>query len=195
MKSSPAWLEERYGGKRGFLRYLASRTLATLGAHRALEQVDFSKVTRLVFVCKGNVCRSPFAEYLACSLGISASSAGLEAEPGRPAYPRAVEVATRRGIDLRRHRSRRLDELRLEQTDLVVAFEAEHAARLRQFFGTPTSPQLTVIGLFASSPYGYLHDPYGLSETYFETCFSRIEDALRGLCVRFDDTSRTATAA
>jgi protein-tyrosine phosphatase len=195
MTFSPAWLNDTYGGQRAFLRYLASRARATFVGHRDLERVDFSKVTRLVFVCKGNICRSPFAEYLARSFGISATSAGLEAQPGHPAYPRALEVASRRGVDLGQHRSRRFDEMNIRKTDLVVAFEADHEVRLRQGCGPGSEFQLTLIGLFASAQYGYLHDPYGLSERYFETCFSRIEDALRGLRARLDDVSRITGSA
>jgi protein-tyrosine phosphatase len=185
---SPGWLADGYGGKRAFVKYLASRAEATLGRHAALRGVDLADVNRLVFVCKGNICRSPFAEERARAWGIRAGSAGLDADPGRPAAPRAVEAARRRGIDLAAHRSRTLDEVDLRPTDLVVAFEPDHALRLRAML--PADRRLTLLGLYASRPCAYLHDPYGLSERYFDSCFGRIQDALRDLQARLSAAAR-----
>jgi protein-tyrosine phosphatase len=182
MSPSLNWLADGYGGKRAFLRYLASRAEAALGRHAALSETALSRVERLIFVCKGNICRSPFAEHAARATGIRASSAGLDADPGHPAAPRAVEAARKRGIELRAHRSRSLLELAVGPADLLVVFEPEHALRLRGLL--PSQSQLTLLGVYARVPCAYLHDPYGLSERYFDNCFGRIEDALQGLRAR-----------
>lgn len=180
MMLSHTWMADGYGGKRAYLRYLASRAEAVLGMYNALFPADFSRVRRLFFVCKGNRCRSPFAEYLARGrFRIAASSAGLDADPGHPADRRALEIAWRRGVDLAPHRSRLFIPAEALGDDLVIAFEPDHALYVRDF--VPRVTQVTLLGLFGSRPCAYLHDPYGLSERYFESCFARIEDALHGL--------------
>jgi protein-tyrosine phosphatase len=192
MSASLAWLADGYGGKRAFLRYLAARAEAALGRHAALPDTVLSRAERLVFVCKGNICRSPFAEQLARAAGVRAGSAGLDADPGRPAAPRAVEAARKRGVELSAHRSRALQDIQLGPADIVVAFEPEHAARLRGMLRPHAA--LTLLGLYASVPCAYLHDPYGLSERYFDNCFGRIEDALRGLQARLSAASKAESA-
>jgi protein-tyrosine phosphatase len=175
------WVGGAFGGKRAFLRYLGFRAEAAFGGYRDLRCPDFSQVRRLVFVCKGNICRSPFAEYAARAAAIPAVSAGLAADAGKPADAAAVKAAARRGIDLQPHRSRHLESVELGAGDLVLAFEPLHAAQLRQLLPAPGPVQLALIGLFASPPCPYLHDPYGLSDEYFERCFRRIDDALEGI--------------
>lgn len=175
------WLGGAYGGKRAFLRYLGFRAEAAFGGYRDLRCPDFSRARRLVFVCAGNICRSPFAEYAARAAGLLAVSAGLEADAGKPADPAAVKAAARRGIDLQPHRSQRFDSVELGAGDLVLAFEPRHALWLRQALPGRVAAQLALVGLFGSSPCPYLHDPYGLSDEYFERCFGRIDDAVRGL--------------
>lgn len=183
MMLSGTWIADGYGGKRAFFRYLASRAEAALGTHDAFFRADLSKVNRLLFVCKGNLCRSPFAEHLARErFGLAAASAGLDAAPGHPADRRALEVARRCGIHLASHRSRLFAPADVLGEDLVVAFEPAHAQYLRDFL--PSAAQVTLLGLFASRPCAYLHDPYGLSERYFERCFARIENGLQGLQAR-----------
>ena len=178
VRTMARWLVTGYGGKRAFLRHVAFRAEAAIGRYDALTNIDFPRVERLVFVCKGNLCRSPFAEYSARREGFSAISAGLDAAEAQPADPAAVNAARRRGIDLEGHRSRRFDPELLQPSDLVIAFEPAQAAHLgRSRLGSATW-QVGLLGLFASTPFPYLHDPYGLSAEYFDRCFSRIEDAL-----------------
>lgn len=176
--NASGWLADGYGGKRAFLRYLASRAETALGRHAAWL-ADLSGVSRLVFVCKGNICRSPFAEHAARARGLRATSAGLDADSGRPAERRAIEAASARGIDLAQHRSRAVKELSLQDADLLLAFEPDHAMQLRALTGD--GARIALLGLYAAAPCPYLHDPYGLSVRYFDNCFERIEDGLRGL--------------
>jgi len=182
MSVSLTWLADGYGGKRAFVRHLAARFEVALGRHRQFIGKDIRDPSRLFFVCKGNICRSPFAEQLARGLGIDACSAGLEADAGRRADARAIVVAQRHGVDLAQHRSRRLHALDVKEGDVVVAFEPEHAWKLRSHL--PRGTPIVLLGMFGRLPCAYLHDPYGLSEGYFDACFARIGEALRALQAR-----------
>ena len=90
----------------------------------------------LVFLCTGNICRSPMAEVLMVREAamrpepVIVSSAGFVTE-NRAAEPHAVTVMGERGLDLTRHRSRLVDPEMLE-ADLVVGMTREH---VRDAFG------------------------------------------------------------
>ena len=82
----------------------------------------------LLFVCFGNIIRSPMCEALAkrelAKLGstvISVSSAGLHATSGKEAHPWAVNAASEMGLDLSSHRARLLDRKMVEQADAIFA--------------------------------------------------------------------------
>ena len=83
---------------------------------------------KILFVCDGNICRSPLAaEYLrhrAVREGLShllVDSAGVLGIEGAPAAPLSIEVASNAGLDLTRHRSRGVTIADMRTVDLVVA--------------------------------------------------------------------------
>lgn len=169
-----------YGGKRAYLFHLRSRALAAAGFYWRFGGADLDPVGRLIFVCKGNICRSPYARAYASTLGLDADSAGLAATPGTPANEVAASVARSRGISLESHRSKLLTGLALNDSDLVVVFEPAHARAVRQALADRPI-RVRLLGLFMTPPYPYLHDPYGLTERYFAACFSRVEKGITNL--------------
>ncbi|MDX1576835.1 MAG: hypothetical protein R3266_00050 [Gemmatimonadota bacterium] len=89
---------------------------------RSLERID-----SLLFLCHGNICRSPYAE-VACRRRVgdhvTVRSAGFLEEDRRPPEE-ALRAAGERGIDLSDHRSRRLDRELLATSGLVVVMDPE----------------------------------------------------------------------
>ena len=87
---------------------------------------------RVLLLCTANVCRSPTAEYLARDqLGSSDwifRSAGF-LESGRASSSELIRVLDERGIDLRRHRSYKVDLASLQAADLVITMEGSHVQR------------------------------------------------------------------
>ena len=177
----------RHGRRQAWLRSCFYRMAAEFGAYRSLEAVEWPRVSRLIFVCSGNICRSAYAEARACAMGVSSSSCGLDATRGTPADPSAVRVAARRGVDLSAHASREVSDLTLSAADLLVAHEPQQISRLRRIAAVAGSgAQLTLIGLWTAEANPYVADPYGLCQAYFESCFSTIDVALRKLAERLD---------
>ena len=83
---------------------------------------------RVMFVCTGNICRSPMGElllsrYLA-DTSIEVSSAGTKGLPGHPIDPSSATLMSSVGIDSSAFRSRRLTRDMANATNLILCFEA-----------------------------------------------------------------------
>ena len=91
----------------------------------------------MLFVCTGNLCRSPMAEVLlrhdveARRLAdVEVASSGTWAIDGSPATSEAIRAMEGLGIDLRDHRSRHVSRADLERADLVVAMTSVHVREI-----------------------------------------------------------------
>jgi protein-tyrosine phosphatase len=155
------------------------------GGYRRYRHIDWSRVHRLIFVCKGNVCRSPYAEAAAIRLGIPAVSCGVHAAADGVANPTAIEVARSRGLSLDAHCPRPITEFPLSPSDLVLAMEPWHAEALVTHTAAAKA-QVTLLGLWAPHPTPVVPDPYGQSIDRFESCFALVEAALAEMhgCMR-----------
>lgn len=175
------WFHDHYGGKKGCLRAFQHGVKRMLGGYRREGAIDPAVVRRLVFVCVGNICRSPYGEAVARSKGLRSASFGLEARSGDPANPNALAVARSRGVDLEPHRATGWSDYAPAPGDLLLGSEPCHTARLREHYRDRADLQIALLGLFAAPPRAYLHDPYGLGPAYFARCYDRIDSAVDGL--------------
>jgi protein-tyrosine phosphatase len=172
-----ASLRRRYGGKRAFVHHLRSLALLKLGKLRCYTEVDWLRVERVVFVCKGNICRSPYAQAKASSAGITSISCGLYAQAGVPADPKAVLIAARRKISLIDHRASCFREFSAGRGDLIICMEPSQAAAVKKVLMNRNA-QVTLLGLWAHPCRPYLHDPYSSEDGYWESCFSIVDSAV-----------------
>jgi protein-tyrosine phosphatase len=169
-----------FGSKKGLLRFFTYEFLRKLGLYTKFRKVDFTKVERLVFVCQGNICRSPLGEAVARHYQIPSISFGLDTRGGDSADPRAIKWAAQNGYDLTEHKTMRVDQYELKAGDLLIGMEPKHTRKLvRRFSEQPV--QITLIGLWLETPEAYLHDPYNTNETYFNHCEQRVFDAAQAL--------------
>jgi protein-tyrosine phosphatase len=115
--------------------------------------------TRVLFVCTGNICRSPFAEAAAKSVFTDPvfefSSAGTHAISGARATDTMVRVATDLDLDLTSHRARPLSEC--AQPDLVFGMEHHHLVAARSQFRALDVSRIRLL----DHP-NAISDPYGL---------------------------------
>lgn len=142
-------------------------------------------VGRVLVICLGNICRSPFAEGLLASRNpaLAVRSAGFIAGARDSADPAALRVAARFGVDLAPHETRRLAAEDVDWADLILAMEGHHAGRLTRLY-PHGGPKTRLLGDFLPSPPFTIRDPWGLGEDVFVATFQRIEAAVARVSAR-----------
>lgn len=149
---------------------------------------------RILFVCTGNICRSPTAEGVARGLAqkldaahlFEFDSAGTHGyHVGDPPDPRTIAAARRRGYDLSSLRARRVTEFDFIRFDLLLAMDGEHLEFLRR---ACPRPQQHKLGLFLDFSERFdeseVPDPYYGGAQGFERVLDLIEDATTALIRR-----------
>ncbi|MFQ5972240.1 MAG: low molecular weight protein-tyrosine-phosphatase [Alphaproteobacteria bacterium] len=146
-------------------------------------------MTNVLFVCTGNICRSPTAEgvmrYLAARRGVAvrAASAGThDYHAGEGADSRAVDAAARRGIDLSRHVARKVRPADFDEFDWIVAMDRGH---YRQLDGMRPGGARARLSLLMEHVSGHeiadVPDPYFGGRKGFERVLDLIEAGVGGL--------------
>ena len=167
---------DRFGSRRGAIRTYWHKLKYAVGAYYDYSKIDWSNIDRLVFVCKGNICRSAYAEVVAKSLGIDAISCGINTKNDVSANSDAIKVADERGIDLSRHKTTPVMYVIFRKTDLIVAMEPWQADSLTK--NLKRKHYITLLGLWMCPLRPHVQDPYGHSATYFNNCFDYIENSV-----------------
>jgi protein-tyrosine phosphatase len=172
-----ALIKDRYAGKRALIAHLKSLAILKFGGLWRYQRTDWSGVERLVFICKGNICRSPYAHARAAAAGFPSVSCGLSAQPGLPANPKAILMGAERNISLVDHRTTAFSAYIPNCGDLLICMEPWQAAVVDAAL-TGRNIQVTLLGLWAKPRRPILPDPYSLGDGYWRTCLSIMDDAV-----------------
>lgn len=176
-----AWINNRFGSTRGLVRAVLGHLEFATGRLSAFALQRPEQVERVVFVCRGNICRSAFAHHEALKYGMNVASTGLRTSTGRPCPPEAIAGAARAGVDLKTHRARSWPDFAVRSGDLFVVTEVRQAHDMRRLLGDRDDVQICLLGMWCTPIMPHLHDPYTLSDRYLDSCLERIRDAVRNL--------------
>ena len=128
---------------------------------------------RLLFVCTGNICRSPMAKVYAQAAGvergriIEARSGGVLGIIDKPADPLAVKVMGEINIDLEGHRSSGVTDEMMDWARYVLVMELHHAIKLRERFPAHEDKVLVLANFGGMSE---VKDPIGGWRWKFRRC-------------------------
>lgn len=133
-------------------------------------------MTRVLFVCLGNICRSPMAEgilsHLAAKMSytIQVDSAGTgHWHVGEPPDPRAIRCLNSYGIDISGLRARQITEADFHRFDLILAMDTDNLKALQRAYRGGTQPQLFT--RFCGLTELEVPDPYYGDERDFEAVY------------------------
>ncbi|MES0883769.1 low molecular weight protein-tyrosine-phosphatase [Roseibium sp. SCP14] len=133
----------------------------------------------VLFVCLGNICRSPLAEGVFRSIvdeaGLTDSfeidSAGTGAwHVGNPPDPRSIEIASKHGIDISGQRARQVEEFDFERFDTILAMDRNNLASLKLMAGHGKAK----VRLFLNAPAQDVPDPYYGGPDGFEDVYQLV---------------------
>jgi len=167
-------------GRRVRAKALLSMASALMGGYRRPSPAELGEVRRVVFVCQGNICRSPYAAALLRDTGVPTVSCGLGANGIAPADQMAARVAYGRGIDLSGHCSRNVKDVEFRPGDLVLGMQPGHLSAVQPFV-VAHGVCASLLGLWAWPPRPWIEDPYGLAPGAFEQAFDLIEESIARL--------------
>ena len=165
-------------------------TLAAPGCARIEEGCRLGRSMKVVFVCAGNICRSPMAAALFSrsarerrSLAdVKVTSAGVIAFPGNPATPETADVMREEfDLDLEGHEARLFDHR--NDADLVLTLDRWVTARVEAL---KPSGEVWLLGDFAGSEGEEVADPFGGSPDEYREAAAHIDRLVRAVVEKLD---------
>jgi protein-tyrosine phosphatase len=159
---------------------------------------------RVLFVCSGNICRSPMAALCLRARAerggppeLVVDSAGLLGIEHQPASEPAIAAMREIGLDLAPHRSRGFVEADLARTDLIVAMSGAHLAELRERFPTGRPPCVLLRAFEESEEPAEqaqdLEDPIGMPLEFYRARLAEIVRSVEHLARALTRVDRPGT--
>lgn len=144
-------------------------------------------MTRILFICHGNICRSPMAEFImkdiVAKAGLSgefeiASAATSTEEIGNPVYPPARRKLSEHGIDCSGKTARQLLRADYNNYDLLIGMDSANLRNMHRICGGDSSGKMHLL-MDYSDRQGDVADPWYSRD--FDTAWQDIEAGCRGL--------------
>lgn len=159
---------------------------------------------RICFVCLGNICRSPMAEFVTRALleesgladRVTVSSTGTgDWHIGNPANSGSVRALAGRGHDASQHRARQLTAQMLGDYDLLIGLDTANISDIQRMLARMRAadaadpPDLALLRDFAAdgAPGQSVPDPYGQDAPAFEHTLDLVEQACNGLVADLEE--------
>lgn len=127
-------------------------------------------MTKIIFVCTGNICRSPMAQYYAQSVinkranseDYYIESAGINAYQGEGSTQNAIDAMKQYGIDLSKHKANTLENSLIEEADYIIGMTELHKNILMQIYPKLKNRIFTLREVAGNDMYSKdIEDPWG----------------------------------
>lgn len=148
---------------------------------------DSQGAVNVLFVCTGNICRSPTAEGVfldraaAAGLAVRAESAGIHGyHVGEPPDDRTIACARGHGVDLSAQRARKFSAADFRDFDLIIAMDRSHLRAIRAM-DPGDGAKVTLFMRYAGADGVDVPDPYYGGDDGFERVYRMIEIGVDGL--------------
>ena len=141
---------------------------------------------KVLFVCHGNICRSPMAEFIFLDMlkkrgisGVTAASAATSTEEiGNPVHYGTAAVLRRLGIDYSAKRARRMTRRDAEDYDLLIGMDGANIRNMTLIAGEKYSGKIRLLLDFTDRP-GAISDPWYTGD--FDSTYRDVCDGCEGL--------------
>lgn len=141
-------------------------------------------MTNILFLCHGNICRSPIAEYVMKHLCRGRDDIYIESkavsseEIGNPIYPKAAATLKKYGIPFSEHRARQIVSQDYNNFDYIIVMEQYNLPRLFRIIGEDKDNKVYRLLDFTNTT-GDIEDPWYTGN--FDKVYTQIEQGCKGL--------------
>ena len=144
-------------------------------------------MVKILFICHGNICRSPMAEFvmkdmvnkLGCAGDFHIESAAVSAEElGNPVYPPAKRKLAQHGISCAGHAARQMTRADYARWDYLICMDRSNLRRMERICGGDGEGKMSLLMDFTSRP-GDVADPWYTGD--FEATWQDVNEGCAGL--------------